>query len=111
MSFRKTLAPVFIVLMLLAQLALAQHATVHFQEDQYASHQQHGDNGSGEPDKSKLCQICITAKQLHDIFSHADFVLLALVLAYALSLLPERITRTHAVTSSYSARAPPILLS
>lgn len=106
MTFKRYLGQFFILMLLTAQLALAQHATVHFLEDQYAvSHEHHADHS--QPSKDKICQVCLFAKG----FAHSDLVAgndVPSIDALTLSVVPDlQGTRNGHDVLPYEARGPP----
>jgi hypothetical protein len=113
MIFRKYFGQFLILMMLAAQLALAQHATVHFLEDQHIgiAFQQSGDPATPQkhhgPEKGKICQACLLAKD----FSHTSLSAAAEIPAV---VYPAMFVFTAAqeipllsTSFSWEARAPP----
>lgn len=112
MTLRKHIGQFLILLMLVAQLALAQHATVHFLEDQYktAQHQNHDPAQTDRHDKSKSCQICVTAKELGHLLTSADMAAVVTLLAAIFMVWPLRRNIKPLPVAFYSSRAPPSFL-
>jgi hypothetical protein len=108
-------------IMLLVQLALAQHFTVHFQEKEYtrifapaakihAAHdaQGQGKADDGDDDEGKICPFGKVFSQA--FIMHA--VLVAIPVAFAIivaAVLRARLTPHHRL--AYFSRGPPIFLS
>jgi len=107
MTVRKNISLLLIMLLLGAQLALAQHATVHF-TDHGGIHHQH-DNDS--PQVNELCQLCIFAKGFahglspDDAVLHADF----LISSYRVPVAHNYLKRQE--SQGYLSRGPPAFLS
>ena len=78
MGIRRKINLFLILCMIGAQLALAQHATVHFALEGYGEIHatQHQDNGHHhKPQADKFCQLCLFAKGLaHALTSEAAIV-------------------------------------
>ncbi len=117
MAFRKHIGRFLVLVMLTAQLALAQHATVHFLEDRTIAAQ--ADTGSG-PDKpadhdktgkDKVCQICVSAKGLsHSVLSGGASIPAPQTMEGFIA--PDaHDAHVSFIAHSYQARAPPVLLS
>ena len=114
MTFRRNIAGFLVLLMFAMQLLLAQHYTVHFNEEEYAfinGHKPANDSQDEQKkqDPDKICQICFFAKD----FSQAIYAI-SVVIPVSISVaeiitsaLHHRILRYIALV--YSARAPPIL--
>lgn len=117
MTFRKYIGQFLILMMLAAQLALAQHATVHFLEDQHIgiAFQQTGDSAPAPnhhgPEKDKICQICLLAKGFSHIslFAVAEIPVVVHPAAFVFPAAQE--VPVPATSFSYEARAPPAFLS
>lgn len=105
-----------LTIMLLAQIGLAQHASVHFLEPGQQSHttqhqlDPHGNDQEPHKKASDSCQICISAK----VFSHGLTSSTAIILP--ISLFSETvISSTDQITGditylSAQPRGPPALL-
>lgn len=105
MNFQKRVGQFLLVLMLAMQVALSQHATVHFMEGAHNSpiHQQQ----DHQPDKDKLCQICLLSKDFTKILTPAglDFLVPVHAGIQNPALLQPLIISGN--PSPYIARAPP----
>ncbi len=119
MTFRKHIGQFLILVMLAAQLALAQHATVHFLEDETIVSLVHADSGvntidRNEADKQKadkICQICLYSKSFsHTIFASGIFLHIT-SLSAALIAPDLPVFHVHSQCSTNRARAPPVFLS
>jgi hypothetical protein len=109
-SFRKKISGLVVLLLLAAQLALAQHHAVHFSEDGVTVERQH----DAPKDKDKaghdaLCHVCLSSK----ILSHVLLFFTAFLLVIACNVrgifprpAPLVLCR-H--TSVYPPRGPPSL--
>ena len=113
MTFREYISGFLVFVMLAMQLLLAQHYTVHFNEEAHtvAHHQLPSKGGNGtqqDADPDDICQICFFAK----IFSHSTFSLafiaLPLFIAVVLKAVSIHISPERNVFYSFSARAPPL---
>ena len=119
MTFRKHIGQFLILVMLTAQLALAQHATVHFLEDETIVSVVNADSGvntidRNDADKHKadiLCQICLFSKGLsHTVL--ASGITLHILFPSADIIVPDLpVFHVYAQLSANRARAPPVFLS
>src|ERR1035437_2116628 len=116
MSLKKHITAFLVLQMFAMQLLLAQHYTVHFNEEQHVavSQQQpanHAPAEHGKADPDKVCQICIFSKAFSQTIYAASIDIPVAVVA------TESVTRVlHSAlaqntTLVYSARAPPPFLS
>lgn len=106
--------------MLSAQLLLAHHYIVHFNEDAHIgiTQQQAGDNGAPAPDKDhdkfghdKICQICVFSKSLAQILlSSFAAALIVVCLISGVFFASGQFSRQKS-SLVYSARGPPAFLS
>ncbi len=108
---KHNVAKLLVTIMLLAQLGLAQHATVHFAVHGHGMEHHHND---GDQDHRKSadeqCQICLSAKS----FSHAlasspqnlEFIIERTQAVQALA--PS--SYTQIVRTPYGPRDPPVRL-
>jgi hypothetical protein len=106
MIYRKGLNQFLLMLMLAMQIALAQHATVHFMDGTHNTpvHQQQ----DPEPDKDKLCQLCLLSKHFTKILTPAGLDIPAPVDTFSQKAAFLQSIITSGNTSPYIARAPPI---
>ena len=106
MTLRKKISAFLVLSMLAMQLLLAQHYTVHFNEDDHLVPAKHG-----KADPDKICQVCIFSKN----FSHtaaADSVYFAvLLLAAAIFVSASFAAPAQYPAHAYAARGPPSFLS
>jgi hypothetical protein len=116
MIFRKYIGRFLILAMLAAQLALAQHATVHFLEDGHAvSQAQSSDSpapaGHGKANKDKICQICLFSKGLSHafLFAGAEIPAAEIAAGFVVPRLQTVPARHEALL--HEARGPPSFLS
>jgi hypothetical protein len=117
----KSIATVFVTIMLMAQIGVAQHNTVHFSDHGHyqQAHLEH-DNGHDEYDDhhnddqkksaSDACQICLLAKSLSFACVSADgYVLPPVMAGHRTYKRHDQITLITKV-ARYNPRAPPSLL-
>lgn len=110
---RQKISLFLVFVMLCTQLLLAQHSTVHFNEDEYAGiAYQH--TGQHEPPadhpahhKNKICQICVFGKVLSHSFPVASVDIPKPVFAVSFDLPVARESSTRHETRPLQARAPP----
>ncbi len=110
MTTRSTINLVLILLMLGAQIALAQHATVHFTDHGHSAQHHHDDNKEGTPQTGELCQICILNKNIAHALTPDAFIREVVVTqsAYRVPFAQNHITRQ--ASQGYLARGPPLFL-
>ena len=116
MAMRKHINLFLVLLMLGAQLALAQHATVHFAEQQEIvnayMHQSGHDSPSGHhgPHLKVVCQLCLFSKGISHTITPVSIVFNGPVeiSAYKTPLAQSHITRQS--SHGYLARGPPAFL-
>lgn len=106
----KNMAAIFVAIMLLAQIGIAQHNTVHFKDHGHYEHNQkdHGDHH--KKNASESCQICLLAKSLSSglVATHAEIP--APVLSVHRTLKSrDQIAHNHQY-GFYNPRAPPVFL-
>ncbi len=114
---RKQIAQLVFVLLLGAQLALAQHATVHLTPEGHAGfHVEHGSNNNGhggdhnKPRSDRFCQICIFAKSFSQALLGAPAFVPESAFKLAFVFPPPQDMRVQALTRAYQPRAPPVFL-
>lgn len=115
MGFRKMIGQFVVLALLLSQLALAQHATVHVLEDPGFVSQgvsgtpAHSDHSKS--DKYKVCGICLLSQGLShaDLTAVFDLGIAPVIDAFALPGPVAAIAR-HDIRA-YDARGPPPFLS
>lgn len=120
MIVKKHLYLLLILLMLGAQIGLAQHATVHFTDHGHISHAEHHDHddhgvheepdGNTAPETAELCQICIFAKSLSYSFAPEDITLPVTLTAHSDTPLLSQNCPSQESRHRYLARAPPAFL-
>lgn len=105
MAFKKDIGRFLLVVMLAMQVALAQHATVHFTEGTHNNpvHQQQ----DHQPDKDKLCQLCLFSKNFTKILTSAGLDILAPMDAEIQKTGLLQSIFISSDPSPYIARAPP----
>jgi hypothetical protein len=108
MRFKGFTSLSLLLVMLLAQLTLAQHYTVHDHDISSPFHQEHDDN---TPTTGEKCQIFIFAKGLsNSLISQAVEISSPYIQPLKLIITAQTfIIRNE--TSDYQARAPPRFLS
>lgn len=106
MPFHKDVCRVLFVLMLAMQVALAQHASVHFLEGAHNGpvHQQQDRH---QPDKDKLCQLCLLSKDFAKILTPAGPDIMVPVHAVIQTAAFLESVAASGNPSPYTARAPP----
>jgi hypothetical protein len=113
-SQNRTLCLLVLQIMLLAQVFIAQHATVHFMENGPTSAAEyiHQDNGHSDHGKSNAdCQACLVAKSLQNLLTGPAQVITPPSLQPDLAaVFPHSLTQKP-LAGYYNARAPPPLLS
>lgn len=112
MTQRRHISALLVLMMLMLQLLMAQHYTVHFSEAAHTVAGPHtsGADGSKDPqaDPDDLCQICLLSKTLSTAFGVVIVMSLAGRAARsAISLFPPSFT-SNLFSHSFSARAPPV---
>lgn len=106
-----------VFVMLCTQLILAQHATVHFIEDEHIGYAYQHENKQESPvdhpghNKDKVCQICLFSKALSHTFLSAGVDVLAPDFAAAFAVPVPRDAYARIITLPLRARGPPFLLS
>ncbi len=121
MSLRKSLNALMAAVMLLIQLALAQHFTVHFQESEYTkifapaaktqvAHdaQAQGKSDDGDDDEGKICPFGKVFNQAFIVHAVLIAVLFAFMIVFA-ELFRVRLTQHDSL--AYFSRGPPVSLS
>ena len=113
MTFKKHISGFLVLVMLAMQLLLAQHYTVHFNEEAHtvAHHQlpsKGGDGNHQDADPDDICQICLFAKIFSQSTFSLAFVALPLFVAEILKAASIHISPEYNVFYSFSARAPPL---
>lgn len=96
--------------MLLAQISIAQHNSVHFTDHGHYEHN-HKDNGDHhKKNVSEACQICLLVKSLSSGLTptHAEIPTPALSVNHALKRHDQITNNTQ--TGFYNPRAPPSFL-
>ena len=109
MTFRKHIGQFLIIVLLLGmQLAIAQHATVHFTEEGLTSvHHQEQDKQDHKPHSSKLCQLCLLTKDFTNGLAHVGPGIPVPALVEPESFYFSAAILFKGGLSSYAARAPP----
>lgn len=108
MDFKKSIGRFLLVMMLTMQIALAQHATVHFMEGahQNPAHSEQQDH-KHKKDQTQHCQLCQFSKNFNKILNTDETGVTAPALtAVQIIAAPQSIAMGNE-PSSYSARAPP----
>ena len=110
MVTRKYIKLLLILLMLGAQLALAQHATVHFTDHGHIeTHHDHSDHG-GTPKAGELCQICVFAKSFANTAIPDGVLIPAALMDSSYHVPPAQNHITRQASHGYLARGPPSFL-
>lgn len=106
----KSIAAIFVAIMLLAQIGVAQHNAVHFTDHSHYEHNHDDHNDEHEKNASENCQICLLTKSLSfALFSDSDsFVISAFLGGDSFCHDDQVITADHC--RSYNPRAPPVFL-
>lgn len=113
---KKQIAQFMLVMLLGAQLALAQHAAVHFAtEGHIGIHTEQGSDGKSnpgpnKPQSDKLCQICLLAKSFSHIVLNSPALVPQTVFEFSFIFPPAQEVRVQAIASAYQPRAPPAFL-
>ncbi len=119
MTLKNKISGFLILLMLSMQLLLAQHYTVHFQQDdEHIGISQNHEDGHGapihddhKPTPDKICQICVFSKSFsHLLLSSFAAVLVIACLTGGVFFLSEQFFQQNN-PQAYSARGPPAFLS
>lgn len=106
----KNMAAIFVAIMLLAQIGIAQHNTVHFTDHGHYEHSHDDHDDDHKKNVSKDCQICLLTKSLAFGLIVPSVDLPAPVLSgYAAVKNPNQIIIRHERTL-YNPRAPPAFL-
>lgn len=114
---KKHIGGLVVMLMLAMQLLLAQHYTVHFNEDKTAIEQQqpgHDAPAGDHHDKDrhdKICQICVFSKSLSHLALSVLSVLLLVACATRWGIGASRLFILRNTSVVYPARGPPAFLS
>lgn len=110
----KNLTAAFMAIMLLAQIGIAQHATVHFNDHGHYEHQHDGFGDSDHQDHKRSatenCEICVITKSLaFGLISDQQTVFTPYIYVHDHVSNHDQIINTfqHA---SYNPRAPPAIL-
>lgn len=94
---------------------MAQHATVHFAEENHIGIEQaqsHDEPGHDEHHgKHKRCEQCLLIKSFHNILTSAPPAVVAVTFEREPILFPIRSTAQKITASAYLARAPPTFLA
>jgi hypothetical protein len=114
MAMKKYIQGFLVFVLMGLQLALAQHATVHFVEDEplMISGGQH--QPPADPDKhdrDKICQICLFEKNYSFVLVSPSAVISLAVSGMAYAVLPLPVLHTQEAASAYYSRGPPVSLS
>jgi hypothetical protein len=109
MAMRNNIHFFMILLLLGAQLALAQHASVHFTDHGHETHHEH-EEAEDERYADELCQICIFSKGLTSgLPLDGSYVTTLLArTSYKVPFAQNYITQQ--ASSGYLARGPPSFL-
>ena len=107
------MAAIFVAIMLLAQVGIAQHNVVHFTDHGHYEHnhdEHNGDENERKKTASESCQICLLTKSLSFglIANHTDLPVSALS-SHAALKSHDRILINHQ-HALYNPRAPPAFL-
>jgi hypothetical protein len=109
MVLRKNINLFLVLLMLGAQLAIAQHASLHFTERDYVAYHQENHN-EGTPQALEICQLCISAKASSFAVVQDDVIVYNLsVEAYYKAQLTQYYIKQQ-ISHGYLSRAPPFFL-
>lgn len=119
MAFRKHIGRFLVLTLLAAQIALAQHATVHVLEGGLENGRagislQHSAELPADhrhPDKEKACDICLLAGGLSHQFLAAAIALPVAVHETGFAVPDARSGLALSLSLPYQARAPPTFLS
>jgi hypothetical protein len=114
MTFRKYILGLLVFLMLGMQFMLAEHAKIHFSEEEYVTASSRPDapqKQDGHGDHDKICQICLFDKIFSGlILSQAHTVAPPVSVAnYGVGALP--VYAAQELPSAYLPRGPPAFLS
>ena len=103
----KNVAAIFVAIMLLAQIGIAQHNIVHFTDHGYYEHGRDDDNH--KKNASETCQICLLTKSLSLglVVYHADLVVPVLSGHVALKNYDNVVNNNQ--YALYNSRASPAL--
>ena len=109
------MSALFVAVMLLAQIGIAQHYTVHFTdhglyEHHYDDHAEDDTNSDHKKNASEACQICLLTKSLSLGIVPSDVYLSARVISTHTFAKTHDQRNTPAKYASYNPRAPPAFL-
>lgn len=113
-SFRRNINSILLAFMVLAQLALAQHSTVHVTEQIQIASYEHTDNGHDVPTKApthdKKCSICLLSKSFSYALSQAGVLPVVLNVESVVFAADYSFLSVRQVYRANGARAPPSFL-
>ena len=110
----KNMAAIFVAIMLLAQIGIAQHNSVHFTDHGHYEYVHDDHNHDNHQDHKKnareTCQICLLAKSLSSglVATHAEIPAPVLSVHRALKSR-DQIAHNYQY-GFYNPRAPPVFL-
>ncbi len=112
-SVRSTILSFVLLVMMMAQVGLAQHATVHFTDHSHIDYH-HNDGNDGDQDQHKntdeACQICLSAKAFsHGLLGDQDSALIAIAYTQTIAVQAGQHYR-QIKRGLYNPRAPPTFL-
>ena len=116
MAFRGYTNSFLLLVMFLTQLALAQHAAVHFAPEGHTiALAEYGDGGNDHsPHKKqqsdKICQLCFFAKNFSQVVLAGSTLISQGVFEPSFIFSPAQNMHVQAIARAYQARAPPSLL-
>jgi hypothetical protein len=111
LKMTRNFSAILIAILLLAQIGIAQHSTIHFSDHTHYEHANHNDeHDEHDNELSKECQTCLIIKSL-SISLDSNQAMLTNIARVDLHFLKIPTQPLKNITlHSYNPRAPPVFL-